>query len=109
MDILEPFFEKVEDYANTSFELFKLRTIDKSARIMSSVVYGGIILFLLSLFFVGVNIGIAIWLGEILGKLYYGFLCIGGFYGIIGVIVCFFMRKSIKRWIANSIVSHLLN
>ncbi|MDY0215588.1 MAG: hypothetical protein RBS19_01415 [Bacteroidales bacterium] len=109
MERLELLFEKVEDYAKTSLELFKLRTIDKSASIISSVVYGGIMLFLLSVFFMGVNVGASIWLGEILGKMYYGFLCVGGFYGIMGIIVCFFMRKSIKKWIGNFIVTRLLN
>lgn len=109
MDRLEPLFEKVEDYAKTSYELYKLKTIDKSASILSSIVYGGITIILFSIFFVIVNIGIAIWLGEVLGKMYYGFLCVAGFYGIIGGIVYLFMHKSIKKHISNFVISKLLN
>lgn len=109
MDRLEPLFERVEDYAKTSYELYKLKTIDKSASIISSIVYGGIIITLFSIFFVIINIGIAIWLGDIFGKMYYGFLCVGGFYGIIGGIVYLFMHKSIKKHISNLIISKLLN
>lgn len=109
MDRLEPLFERVEDYAKTSYELYKLKTIDKSASIISSIVYGGIIITLFSIFFVIINIGIAIWLGDILGKMYYGFLSVGGFYGIIGGIIYLFMHKSIKKHISNLIISKLLN
>lgn len=109
MYILEPLFEKAENYAKTSFELYKLKTINKSANIISSFISRGIVIILLSIFIVTANIGAALWLGDLLGKSYYGFFCVAGFYGVIGAIVYFFMHNFIKKRVSNSIISQLLN
>ena len=107
--ILEPLFEKAENYAKTSFELYKLKTINKSANVVSTLVSRGIAIVFFSIFIVTANIGIALWLGDLLGKSYYGFFCVAGFYGITGVFIYFLFHNSIKRAVSNSFVSQLLN
>ena len=107
--ILEPLFEKAESYAKTSYELYKLKTINKSLRIISSFVSGGITLILFYIFIFILSIGVALWLGELLGKLYYGFFCVAAFYGLVTGIVYLFMQKFIKKRVSNSIISHLLD
>lgn len=106
---LEPLFERAESYAKINFELYKLKLINKSVAIISTFVSRGIVILLLSIFIVSLNIGVALWLGDLLGKSYYGFFCVAGFYGIIAAIVYFFMHKSIKKRIGNSIISQLMN
>jgi hypothetical protein len=54
------------------------------------------------------NLGLGFWLGEILGKIYFGFFVVAAFYGIIGIILHFFMHKSIKKLISNYIIKHVL-
>lgn len=107
--ILEPLFEKAEKYAKTSFELYKLKTINKSVNIISTFVSHGIVIILFFIFILSINIGAAMWLGDLLGKSYYGFFCVAGFYGVTGGIVYFFMHNIIKKRVSNSIISQLLN
>jgi len=55
-----------------------------------------------------VNLGLALWLGEILGKTFYGFLVVAAFYGIIGMIIHFFMHKWLKKLVSDYIIKHML-
>ena len=107
--LAEPLFESAEEYVKTSYELLKLKTIDKTVGVTSSFVSHGIVILFLFLFIVGVNIGISLWLGELLGKSYYGFFCVAGFYGILSGILHFFMHNWFKERIGNSIISQLFN
>lgn len=109
MYILEPLFDRAEDYAKTSFELCKLKTVSKSAEVVSTFVSRGSVIIALSLFMVFVNIGLAIWLGDILGKLYLGFFCIAVFYVLLAIVIYFFMHNYIKKQVSNVIVSEMLN
>ncbi len=109
INFIEPIFQRVEDYSKTSYQLLKLKTIDKTAIVVSTFASKGIILYTLTMFIVIANIGAALWLGELLGKIYYGFFCIAGFYGIIGIFLSFFMYNRIKERISNSIITQLLN
>ena len=104
---LDTLFEKAENYTKTSFELFKLKLINNATEIISAFISRGIVLIILSIFIFILNIGIALWLGELLGRMYYGFFCVAGFYALVGVILYFFLHKSIKRRISNSIVSQI--
>lgn len=109
MFILEPLFDRAEDYAKTSFELYKLKTISKSAAVISTFISRGSVVVAISLFMVFVNIGLAIWLGDILGKLYLGFFCIALFYVLLATVLYFFMHNYIKKQISNVIISEMLN
>lgn len=107
--ILDPLFDKAEDYAKTSFELYKLRTINKLAAVISTFISRGAVIIALSLFIVFINIGFAIWVGDLLGKLYLGFLCIAVFYVLLAIILYFFIHNGIKKRISNLIISEALN
>lgn len=109
ISLIEPLFERIENYGKTSAELIKLKVVHKSSHIMSEFIFRAIILLILSLFIVFVTIGLSLWLGEIIGKTYYGFFCISVFYLITGVILQMFMRKSIKKHIANILIYKSLN
>ncbi|OFY91885.1 MAG: hypothetical protein A3K10_05805, partial [Bacteroidetes bacterium RIFCSPLOWO2_12_FULL_31_6] len=80
---IEPLFERAEAYGKTSYELIKLKAVDKTSDVLSTFVSRGAVILVLSMFIVIVNIGIALFLGDLLGKSYYGFFCVAGFYGII--------------------------
>ncbi len=105
---IQPLLERAEAYGKTSYELIKLKAVDKTADITSTLVSRGAVVLVLSMFIVIVNIGIALWLGDILGKSYYGFFCIAGFYGIVGGVLYFFMHDTIKKRVSNSLISQML-
>ena len=109
MNFIEPIFERAEEYGKTSYELFKLKTLDKTAVVVSTFVSRGTVILVLSMFIVLATIGVALYLGEMLGKSYYGFFCVAGFYGIIGGVLYFFMNNWIKKRVSNLIISQMLN
>jgi hypothetical protein len=105
---LKTFFERAEEYGKIKVELYKLKAIKKTAEVTSSAASGLVISVLIALFFLIVNIGIALWLGEVFGKSYYGFFIVSGFYAILGVLVYIFRDQWIKTPISNSIAEHAL-
>jgi hypothetical protein len=105
---IEPLFERVEEYGKTSFELFKLKAVDKGSDIASTVVSRGVMVPVFLMVTVLVNIGAALWLGDLLGELYYGFFCVAGFYTIVGIVL-YFLRKRIKKHVSNVIILQMLN
>lgn len=109
MYILEPLFDRAEDYAKTSFELYKLKTISKTAEVVSTFVSRGAVLIVLSMFLVFVSIGLALWLGDLLGKTYLGFFCVAAFYIVLGGVLFYFLHQYIKRQVSNSIISEVFN
>ena len=104
---LESLFKKVEAYSETSFDLLKLKAIDRSASVASALasrlilLTGGLLIAFL------VNIGAALWIGELLGKTYYGFFSLALFYSIVALIVHFFRDELIKKPVGNSVILHL--
>lgn len=105
---IESLFEKVEDYSRTSIQLFKLNTIDKSADLVSSLAAKAVIFIFAAMFILSINIGIALWLGEIFGKSYYGFFAVGGIYAFISIPVYIFRRQWIKGPVNNAVITKML-
>jgi hypothetical protein len=108
-DIIEPLIERAEEYGKTTLELIKLKTLDKVANTMGVFVAKLLVALILFMFFAFANIGVALLLGNILGKTYYGFFAVATFYVIVLGIVYFFMNSWIKKTVANSIISQMLN
>jgi hypothetical protein len=109
MIFIEPLFERAEAYGKTSFELIKLKALNKTTEVVSTGVSRGMVAIVFFMFLILINFGIAIWIGDLLGKLYYGFFCVAGCYGIIGVVLYFFMHNWMKKRVSNSIILQLLN
>jgi len=106
---MESLFEKAEDFGKTSFELYKLKTISKTAEVVSTFVSRGAVVIVLSMFLVFASIGLAFWLGDLLGKTYLGFFCVATFYIVLGGVLFYLLHQFIKRQISNSIISAVFN
>lgn len=105
---LEPLIEKVEEYGKTTLELIKLRSVNKTADIASSVTSRVLLTIVVFLFAITLNTGIALWLGDVLGKPYYGFLAVAGFYLILGMIL-YFAHSAVKAKVKNKFILKILN
>lgn len=105
---IERLYEKAENYTKTSIELVKLIAIDKTSEIISSLAVIISIAFIIAMFSLFLNIGIAIWIGNYLNDMSSGFLIVSGFYLFAGVVVYLFRRNWIKRPIDDLIVGKLL-
>ncbi|MDD2564316.1 MAG: hypothetical protein PHU27_08890 [Salinivirgaceae bacterium] len=105
---IEQLFEKATDYAKTSYELFRLKTLDKTADLASSLISKLIVYVLFASFMLFLNLGLAFWLGEILGKIYFGFFAIATFYIVVGLGFHFIFSKHFKKNIRHSIIKKIL-
>ena len=106
--ILESLIESATEYGKTSIELVKLKALDKTTDIVSSLIPFSVVIILLITFLLFLNLGIALWLGEILGKPFYGFFAVAGFYILTGIIIHFFLNKWIKPIVGDFFVRRML-
>lgn len=95
--LIESLLERAIEYGKTSFDLARLKTLDKTTEVVSSFVPNAIVIVLIAFLLLFLSLGFAFYLGEILQNIYYGFFVVGAFYGVLVIIVHFFMRKWIKK------------
>ena len=107
-NLIEPLLERTEQYGKTSFEILKLKALDKTADITSTVISRLLLILVLSLFVITLNIALALWLGELLGKTYYGFLIVAGCHGIAAIILLL-VHPFIKSRVSNVVINQILN
>jgi len=105
--LIESLLGKATEYGKTSLELLKLKSLDKTSDGISSFIPHSVVFILIGSFLLFLNFGLAFWLGEILGKLYYGFFIVAAFYAFIGFILHFFMHNWIKRTLYNYIIKQM--
>lgn len=101
---VEQLFEKAEHYGKTTLEVLKLKALSLSAEVTSSIAVKFAVFTVVALFTFIVNIGVALWLGELMGKSYYGFFLIAGFYAILAVLIYLFRDQWIRRPVSNSVI-----
>ena len=105
---IEVLFERAQTFTKTSIQLLKLKATAKLAEILSNMASGFAVLVILILFFVNLNIGIALLIGESLGKAWLGFVIVSLVYAFVGFVVYLFRNKWIKNPVSESIISQLL-
>ena len=105
---IETLFEKAEDYTRTTAELMKLKAVDKTADVASSMLSRGAVSIVFVMFAFLVNIGLSLWVGELLGKDYYGFFIVSGIYLLISILLYVFRDPLIKFPVSNFIIERML-
>jgi hypothetical protein len=105
---IENLFEKAENYSRTTYDLTKLRALETTTVVVASLVSRLSVIIMISLFLLTVNIGIALWLGELLSKAYYGFFIVAAFYLLAGAVLHLFLHKWIKKPITDLIIIQAL-
>lgn len=103
--LIEVLFDKVESYTKTTLELYRLRAIDKITDVFATIASSLIIAVIIALFFILISIGLALYLGELLGKSYYGFFALSGFYALIALIIA--MNR--RAWLEIKLNDFLIN
>ena len=105
---IESLLESATDYGKTSYELVKLKTINKTSDVVSSIIPHAIALLILMSFLLFFNFGVAYYLGAILENFFYGFMLVAAFNGILGLVFHFFVHNWIKRKISDFIIKQAL-
>lgn len=100
-------YQKSKEYIDTRFKLFKLKLVERSSRLIASLITDGLkgILAVFVVFYLSLALGF--YLSELLGSSALGFLATGGIFILLIIIVSafenplerFFMNLSIKRFL----------
>ncbi|RTY95033.1 hypothetical protein [Flavobacterium sp. GT3R68] len=105
--LIEMLIDKIEQYSKTTIELYKLKAIDKSTDVFASLGSRIIIFIIIALFFIVLSMGVALYLGEVLGKSYYGFFAVASFYGLTAIILFMIRKSHIEKSFNDYIVNQI--
>ncbi|SEG25947.1 hypothetical protein [Flavobacterium urumqiense] len=105
---IETLFERAQDYTRTTVELTKLTVIDKSADVLSSMLSRLTVIIVAAMFALLINMGLSIWIGELLGKTYYGYFVVGSAYFILAILINSFKDQWIKLPVNSFIIAKML-
>jgi hypothetical protein len=107
--IAESALDHAKEYAQASFDLIKLKAVNKGSEVASVAVSYFLVTAALILFITIVSIGAALWVGELIGKVYYGFFIVAGFYALVALIIYLGRQALVKKPIANMVIKKYLN
>ena len=105
VDIL---YEKAKKYTETRAELFALNAVDKTADVFSSLSSIAIIALVVAMFTLFVNVGLSLYIGNLLNEYFLGFFIVSAFYLVLAIVLYAFKDKLIKTPVANLIIVKLL-
>ena len=105
---VEKLFAGIENYSKTTYELSKLKLLETTANTVTALIPRLSVVIMLLLCLLVVSLGFAFYLGEILGKNYYGFFIIAAFYLVAGLILHFFLHGWIKKPVTDLIIRQAL-
>jgi hypothetical protein len=108
MNSVETLIKKSGEYLDTKLELTKLKAINTSSDVLSTMVYWIIKILIIFLFIGFASVGLALWIGQAFGEYYYGFIMVGGFYLIVLLLIYAQRKKWIKGPVANSLINKML-
>ena len=106
--LLESLLERATEYGKTSYELIRLKILEKTSDVISSFIPHSVVFILFSSFMLFINLGWAFWIGEILGNTFFGFFVVAAFYGIAALVIYFLMHKWLKKHIYEYFIKQLL-
>jgi hypothetical protein len=111
---MEKLFSKAEDlasdikeYVNLRIESLKLEAAEKSSSLIANGVARLAIIIFIFFFLLMSSVALALLLGAWTGRLWTGFLIMGGFYLLLSVIVWTTRTKLIRLPVMNSIIHQL--
>ena len=108
VSLIESLVERTEAFTKTTFELSKLKVLEAATHVATSLVSRLGIIIVFSLFVLVLSIGIALMLGELTGKVYFGFFIVAAFYLVAGFVLYFSLHKWIKKPISDLIIKQAL-
>ena len=105
---IEELFEKVDAYGKTTFELAKLKSLEVATVVVTSLVARLAVAIPVFMFLIVANIGIAIYLGELLGSLYTGYFIVALFNAVFAVLLHLFIYPLIRKSLSEVMIKQAL-
>lgn len=104
---MEELLEKIKEYIDTRIKLGKLVAIEKGSSILADIITTLLVVLFLVAAFLFLSIGLGLYLSELIGNTYGGFLIVGLFYFLIALIVFLTKDKFIEKSIINGIIKKI--
>lgn len=100
--------DQLENFIETNKEILALKFTDKLAKIISSLV-SRLAFALLALMIVFLlTMGLSLWVGDLVGKDFAGYLIVGGVILLITLVIYRKRESMIKKPITDTIISQIL-
>jgi hypothetical protein len=96
------------DFIETRTTLWKYKTIESLADVSGELVSGLGLIVIASFVIIIFSIGFALLIGDWVGKSYWGFFIMGGFYVIVALIIFAARRKWLKDPFSNMLIRKIL-
>lgn len=106
--LLTDLIQIIESYMKTNLEILKLKAISRSSDVVSSIMLKLIVFIFVSIMIFLINIGLALWIGQLLGELSLGFFAVAAFYVLVAMLLILF-PNIIKSPFRNAIILKMLN
>lgn len=105
---VESLYERAEMFSKTTLELTKLKALRTTTMIVTDLLSKLGVIMMISMFVLILTLGVALFLGELLGKVYWGFFIVAAFYLIAGLVFILFLHKWIKKPLFDLIIKQAL-
>lgn len=96
--------DKIKEYVKVRKELTILNIADKTSQLFANLVTDSIVVIFITLAFLFGSLGLSLYLSEIIGNSYSGFLIVAGLYLLIGVIIYAVKDKYLEKRIINGVI-----
>ena len=104
---VESLIDRVKSYVETRIDLLRLKAIDKSSSFLSLLISMIVVILVSFIAVMMMSVGLALLLGDWLGKSYYGFFIVGLIYLITGLVLYSMKDKLLRSPIANAMIKNL--
>jgi Flp pilus assembly protein TadB len=97
----------LKEYANNRADQIKLSTSEKTAKLLSWLIAVGVIVALVVFFILFAGIALSIYMGEVLGAAYWGYLFTGGVLLLLALLLWLFRARLLQYPIMNAMIQQL--
>jgi hypothetical protein len=104
-EAVEALLGKAEAFGRTTYELSKLKALETTTVVVTALIVKVSVVLMLGIFVLVFNIGLALLLGDVLGRMHLGFFIIAAFYLAVGLV----LHRFLHRWIAQPIFDLIMN
>lgn len=98
----------IKDYLNLRIQVIRLNITEKISMVLSGFISGGLIAIFYLLFCLFASAALAFWLGSVFESYAIGFICVGGFYLLIAIVIQV-INKSLKSNLTDKFIADLSN
>ena len=96
------------DYIETRTTLWKLKAIESLSDVSGELVSGLGMIVITSFVIIIFSIGLSLLIGDWIGKSYYGFFIVGGFYAVLALIIFARRGQWLKEPFSNMLIRKIL-